>query len=99
MWAGRTVTMIQYWRSFEQLEQFARNADDPHLEPWRRYNRMIAKTGDVGVYHETYKVGPGQYECVYANMPAIGLAAVGDHRPVGGGTEAARDRVAATTPA
>lgn len=94
MWAGRTVTMIQYWRSFDQLERFARDADDPHLEPWRRYNRMIAKTGDVGVFHETYTVGPGRYECVYANMPAIGLAAAGHHRPVGAGTDAARDRVA-----
>lgn len=95
MWGGKTITMIQYWRSFEQLERFARDADDPHLEPWRRYNKRVAKSGDVGVFHETYKVGPGQYESVYANMPQMGLAAVGQHRPVGGRTEAARDRVAA----
>ena len=24
MWSGRTVTLLQYWRSFEQLEHFAR---------------------------------------------------------------------------
>lgn len=99
MWAGRTITLVQYWRSFEQLEAFARNTDDPHLEPWRRYNKRVAKTGDVGVFHETYQVGPGQYECIYANMPAIGLAAAGEHRPVGGRTEAARDRVAASAEA
>jgi hypothetical protein len=95
MWGGKTITMIQYWRSFEHLERFARDVDDPHLEPWRRYNKRVAKTGDVGVFHETFKVGPGQYETVYANMPAMGLAAAGNHRPVGGRTEAARDRVAA----
>ena len=55
---------------------------------------MVAASGDVGVYHETYKIKPGQYECVYANMPAVGLAAVGQHQPVGRRTEAARDRVA-----
>ena len=93
---GRTVTIIQYWRSFEQLERFARNTDDPHLEPWRRYNQRVAKSGDVGVYHETYKVSPGTYECIYANMPAMGLAAVGDHQPVGKRTEAARERVASS---
>lgn len=43
------------------------------------------------------KVHPGRYECVYANMPAMGLAAVGDHRAVGARTEAARDRVGAST--
>jgi hypothetical protein len=24
-------TIVQYWRSFEQLEAFARDKDDPHL--------------------------------------------------------------------
>ena len=28
-------TVIQYWRSFEHLEAFAKNTDDPHLETWR----------------------------------------------------------------
>ena len=74
MWAGRTITMIQYWRSFDHLERFSRDTNDPHIGPW---------------------IGPGQYECVYANMPAMGLAAVGNHQPVGGRSEAARDRVAA----
>ena len=59
MWAGRTITMIQYWRSFDHLERFSRDANDPHLGPWRRYNQRVAKSGDVGVYHETYKIGPG----------------------------------------
>ena len=29
-------TIVQYWRSFEQLEEFARNEDDPHLDVWRQ---------------------------------------------------------------
>ena len=31
--------IVQYWRSFEDLARFARNPDDPHLEPWRQFNR------------------------------------------------------------
>lgn len=99
MWAGRTITMIQYWRTFDHLEKFSRDSADPHLAPWRRYNQKVAKTGDVGVFHETYKIGPGHYECVYANMPAMGLAAVGEHTHIGRRTDAARDRVAVTTEA
>lgn len=72
---GRGVLMVQYWRSFEDLENFARNQDDPHLEPWRQYNKAVGASGVVGIFHETYLVQPGQYEAVYANMPEFGLAA------------------------
>jgi hypothetical protein len=92
-WAGRTITMIQYWRSFEDLERFARNPDDPHLEAWRRFNRRVGARGDVGIYHETFRVQPGQYECVYGNMPVIGLAAAGRHVPVRARSESARQRI------
>lgn len=49
---------VQYWRSFEDLERFARDKDDPHLEPWRRFNRTVGASGDVGIWHETYRVRP-----------------------------------------
>src|SRR5579863_4380162 len=29
-WRG--VALVQYWRSFEDLERFARSKDDPHLK-------------------------------------------------------------------
>jgi hypothetical protein len=86
--------IVQYWRSFEDLQRFARDADDPHLEPWRRYNREIGKSGDVGVWHETYVVSPGRFEAVYANMPVVGLAAATSHVPVGRRSDAAADRLA-----
>ena len=37
--------IVQYWRSFEELERFARNPDDPHLPAWQRFNRTGARTG------------------------------------------------------
>lgn len=91
--SGRTVSLVQYWRSFDHLSAFARNADDPHLPAWRRFNAKVGTSGDVGVFHETYKVSPGDFECIYANMPVYGLAAVGRHVAVGRRTESAPARL------
>lgn len=92
---GRTVTIVQYWRSFDALEAFAKNADDPHLPAWRDFNKRVGASGDVGVYHETYRVGPGQHETIYSNMPVMGLAAAGKSVAVGRRTESARERITA----
>ena len=96
MIGGRTVTMVQYWRSFDQLEAFARNTDDPHLPAWRKYNAKVGSNGDVGVYHETYRIAAGNAETIYANMPVMGLAAAGTSRQVGAGAERARERIDAS---
>jgi hypothetical protein len=66
--------MVQYWRSFEDLERFARNQDDPHLEPWRRFVRTIGSSGDVGIWHETFRTKVTDIESIYTNMPTAGLA-------------------------
>lgn len=95
MLGGRTITVLQYWRSFDDLERFARDSSDPHLEAWRKFNRKVGSSGDVGIFHETYRVPAGGFECVYANMPVMGLAAAGRHVPVGARTEAARQRLEA----
>ena len=93
MVSGRTITVLQYWRSFEQLEHFARDKDDPHLEAWRTFNRRIGTNGDVGIFHETYKVAADQYECIYANMPIMGLALAGSSVPVARRGERASERM------
>ena len=92
---GRTITVVQYWRSFEHLERFAKNPDDPHLPAWRAFNKRVGASGDVGVYHETYRVGAGQHESIFSNMPVMGLAAAGTSVAVGKRTETARDRISA----
>jgi hypothetical protein len=43
----------------------------------------VRDSGDVGVWHETYQLRAGEYEAIYANMPRFGLAAAGDHLPIG----------------
>jgi hypothetical protein len=66
-------TVIQYWRSFEQLEAFAKDTDDPHLEAWRTYWKRVGKSTRAGIWHETYLVRGGEYEAIYGNMPPHGL--------------------------
>src|SRR5947209_8201149 len=82
--------VVQYWRSFEQLERYARSADALHLPAWRRFNQRVRDSGDVGIWHETYRVHAGEYEAIYGNMPRVGLGAVGEHVPLGSTSTAAR---------
>lgn len=89
----RGPAVVQYWRSFSDLERFARASDDPHLPAWRRFNLAVGSSGDVGIWHETYKVGAGEYECIYRGMPVHGLAAAGRHVPVRAGRERAAERI------
>jgi hypothetical protein len=87
---------VQYWRSFEQLERYARDPDAEHLPAWRRFNRLVRGSGDVGIWHETYRVRAGEYETIYGNMPRIGLGRFGEHHAVGStSTAALRSRVRA----
>ena len=81
--------VVQYWRSFEDLERYARNPQAEHLPAWKRFNQAIRGAGDVGIWHETYKVRAGEYETIYGNMPRVGLASVADHQPLGSTSTAA----------
>lgn len=76
----RIPMFIQYWRSVEELEKWANNNDMRHRPAQREFFRRTAYNGNVGVWHETYLVGAGQFEAIYANMPRMGLAAAGEYR-------------------
>jgi hypothetical protein len=71
----RDHLLVQYWRSFEYLERYARDPGKGHLPAWAAFNRCVGSSGDVGIWHETYRVSAGQYEAIYVNMPAYGLGA------------------------
>ncbi|MDQ3302723.1 MAG: DUF4188 domain-containing protein [Actinomycetota bacterium] len=90
-WRG--PALVQYWRSFEDLERFARNPDNPHLPAWRRFNQTVGSDGSVGIWHETYMVQPGNYEAIYSNMPPFGLAKATERVPAISGRETARRRL------
>lgn len=90
-WRG--AGLVQYWRSFEQLERFARDPSLLHLDAWKRFNRAVGADGSVGIWHETYVVAAGQYECIYGNMPRFGLAVAGEHMKAVGAKETAKRRL------
>lgn len=92
-WLGRTAILVQYWRSFDQLLAYASATDAGHLPAWKAFNRAV-RNGDVGIWHETYVVGPGRYENIYANMPPFGLGAAGRLEPATGPNARAADRLA-----
>jgi len=83
---------VQYWRSFDDLEKFARDPGDPHLQVWKDFNRRVGSDGSVGIWHETFVVNAGQYECVYVNMLQFGLA-TSEHVVAVGNRETARLRL------
>jgi hypothetical protein len=95
-WFGRTTIMVQYWRSFEHLEAYARARDHAHLPAWADFNRRIRASRAVGIWHETYRIRPGEFECIYTNMPTFGLARMTRAVPVGAGRENAAERMRAS---
>lgn len=97
-WNFSGPVLIQYWRSFEDLERFARHPSDPHLEAWKRFNQAVGADGSVGIWHETYMVNANQFECVYGNMPKFGLGAAVEHVEAIGNRETARLRLSANKP-
>ncbi|RPF32257.1 DUF4188 domain-containing protein [Streptomyces sp. TLI_185] len=80
-WTGRTVVVIQYWRSMDELMAYAHDTDAAHRPAWGRFNRTVADNGAVGIYHEAYVVDPARMHTVYRNMPPFGIAAATGSRP------------------
>lgn len=71
----REPMVVQYWRSFELLEAYARDRDRGHWPAWVAFNKRVGSNGEVGIWHETFLVPAGGYECLYNNMPPTGLGA------------------------
>jgi hypothetical protein len=90
-WPG--AALVQYWRSFDELERFACDSDDTHFPAWRRFNQTVGTDGSVGIWHETYAVEVVHHEAIYNNMPMFGLAKATQHVPARGRLETARRRM------
>ncbi len=101
MWFGRTIILVQYWRSMADLLAYAHNRDAQHLPAWQRFNHASAKqqhSPSVGIWHESYQVSRGQFESIYVNMPLFGLAkAAGAVLPATGAQAHAKARLRSAT--
>jgi hypothetical protein len=96
-WAGRTSILLSYWRSMDHLMAYASNRSAEHLPAWRSFNRLVGTNGDVGIWHETYRVHPGDYENMYVNMMPFGAGKVGELVDAHGPRASAAGRLAAAT--
>ncbi len=90
---GFSLVLVQYWKSFEHLEAYAKDRNGSHYPAWKAFNTKIKSNGDVGIWHETYKVNAGNYECIYNNMPKYGLGKISELIPATGKKEHAADRM------
>ena len=95
MWFSRTVIIVQYWRSMEQLLEYAKNRNAQHLPAWQEFNKTVGTDGAVGIWHETYAASAGSYENVYVNMPAFGLGKAGTLQAAVAGKQSAAGRLRA----
>ena len=91
--------LVQYWRSFEDLERYARAKDREHMPFWVAFNRKAAESESVGIWHETYAVKAGSYEAIYRNCPPLGLGAASELVPATGREKTASGRMGAEDPA
>lgn len=60
----RNQTLLMYWRSFDDLHGYARDAEREHLPAWEDFNDLVGSNGDVGIWHETFLDRSGEYEAV-----------------------------------
>src|SRR4029079_10112145 len=78
IYGGLPPVIAQYWKTFEQLEAYAKDRDGQHYPAWKSFNTKIRSNGDVGIWHETYKVRAGEFHCIYHNLPKDGMCKVGE---------------------
>lgn len=97
-WLGNPTIALQYWRSFEHLERYAKDAARSHRTAWAAFNRAVASSGDIGIWHETYRVRPGDFECINSNMPLLGLAKATRAVPAEGQRQSADERIGLARP-
>lgn len=87
-------TVVQYWKSVDQLYAYASDANRAHVPAWRAFNRAArAHPGGVGIWHETYVVPAGGVETFYGNGAVVGLAAAAGAVPLARRGARARERL------
>jgi hypothetical protein len=93
---GTHPTVIQYWRSTEDLYRYAANPELMHRPAWKAFYGWAAKAPEaVTIWHETYAVPAGGHESIYAGPARFGLAALDGVVPISQRGERARERMGA----
>ncbi len=90
----RGPTVVQYWRSVEDIYLYAGDAGHDHRPAWQEFNaRARQNPGAVGIWHETYAVPATGHESLYRGTTEFGLGAMAGLVPVRRRGESARQRL------
>ena|SRR5690606_10828830 len=84
---------VQYWQSMEHLMAYADDKRREHQPAAKKFYQKLFRNESVGIWHEAYFVQAGNYECLYVNMPPLGLGKVGPVVPAEGALASARGRL------
>lgn len=90
--------LVQYWRSYEDLERYSHSTDLSHRPAWLKFYKMTHAEGrsTIGIWHETYSVPAGAHESIYADLTApIGLGAAVGAQPLARRGRTSRERIGA----
>ena len=87
----RHFGVLQYWRSFDDLEQWGRRP--PHADWWREAVERGRTKRDFGLYHEVFLVPRAAVESIYLNCEPVGLSAFGTLGDPTGPMTTSRDRL------
>jgi hypothetical protein len=87
----RHFGVLQYWRSFDDLEQWGRKP--PHSDWWRGAVERGRMKDDFGLYHEVFLVPRAAVESIYLNSEPVGLSAFGTLGEPTGPMTTSRDRL------
>ena len=91
---GKGVTVVQYWRSVDDVYRYASAREHEHRPAWTAFNKRARKApGAVGIWHETYVVE--RAESIYVGMPPVGLGKATSLVPVAHRGDRALQRLAA----
>lgn len=75
-WFGQ-VTVVQYWRRAGDIRAFSHDADRTHQPAQRAFMARFGRSrGSVGIWHEMLSVRAGAYQCLYGDMPPMGIGAI-----------------------
>jgi len=92
----RDIEIVQYWRSFEALRNYALDPEFSHAPSMRSTMERMERSDAVGIWHELYLVDDGSYEAVYYNAPPTGLGKAGTLSPTDGTNRTAAGRLGMT---
>lgn len=88
------TTMIQWWRSVDDIYAYANAAGHEHRPAWTEFYRVAKDDPSaVTIWHETYQLAPHGAESVYSGPKPLGLADLAGVLPVRRRGDTARQRM------